>query len=168
MTILANLLQATVDRSIDEIDGETLGRPQLRVTDGANLTWGVDVDIGQTRLDDNGDEVAAPLINVPIASGNQEILYADAGAAVRLRRSRAGRLEVVGFSKRKPGTYTVVDVMLPTLSSEPFAFDVGPGVGIGMSARALSYGEIDAAGGYGTVPYGAIGVFRGGVLEDVR
>lgn len=39
----------------------------------------------------------------------------------------------------------------------------------GLDARPLSYGELaDLPGGYGTVPYGATGLFRGGELIKVK
>lgn len=170
-TITTNLVQAVVDRNLRELDGRTLTRPVLRVSDGsANLTWCVDVDINQKRVDPNtGDEVTAVLRNVAIASGDQSLLYADIGAAVRLRRTDGGRWEVSGFSKMAPGSYVRVPVTIGTPGADPVAITVGTPVDITLSSRALTYGELaDHGGGYGSTPYGAVGIFRGDELLEVR
>jgi hypothetical protein len=47
---------------------------------------------------------------VPVADANHELLYAQPGSPVDLRRSATGRLEIVGLSKRGRGnvhTFTV-------------------------------------------------------------
>jgi hypothetical protein len=168
MSILTYLTEAVVRDSVKELDGKTLNRPRLLVSDGTRLTYGVDVDIGQKKLDpDTADEVVAPLRNVPIAAGVHELLYADAGAAVRLRRSSSGRWEVTGFSKRMPGTYRRIGVRIPFPGIGPVAYELEEEEEIGLTARALIYGELASFGGYGNVPYGAIGLFRGDTLIEI-
>jgi hypothetical protein len=168
MSNLSYLVQGKIDDAKVEVDGKTLGRPVLLTTDGVGLTYCVDVDIGQKVVDRNTDEeVVAPLRNVPIAQGNNELLYADAGAAVRVRRSSSGRYEVVGFSKRLPGTYTRVPVRIPAPGLGPVPYEFGAATSVGLSARRLTYGELGTIGSYGTTPYGAIGRFRGDVLIEV-
>lgn len=169
MPILTYLTEAVVRDSVKELDGKTLNRPRLRASDGTSFVWCVDIDIGQKKLDPNtADEVVAPLRNVPIATGNQELLYADAGAAVRLRRSGSGRWEVVGFSKRKPGTYRRIGVRIPFPGIEAVEYELEEEEEIGLEARALTYGELASFGGYGNVPYGAVALFQGDTLIEIN
>jgi len=153
MSLLTNITQAQIDASQTELDGKILSRPALLVTDGVALVYAVDVDIGES---------GRVLKNVPLARANRDLLYAEAGNACRLRRSANGKFEVVGFSKELPGRYDRFPVDLGT-------FAIGPTQAFGLDARPLSYGELaDRPGGYGTVPYGATGLFRGGELIEVK
>jgi|GEM_PF-5134252 len=153
----------------DEIDGKTLGKPALLVSDGLNSTYGVDVDIGVKKIDTNtADEVVVPLRNVPIAAGNNELIYADAGAPVRLRRSVTGQWEIIGFAKRFPGTYTRVPVHIPAPTLGPLPYTSGDPTPIGLRAYRIPYGELSDFGAYGSVPYGAIAIYRGDTLIEVR
>lgn len=147
---IRQVASAVVDQAGDEIDGKALSRPQLRFSDGVNLTYVIDVDIGEKT----------PLKAVPIARGNRALSYADAGAALRLRRTGAGQFTVVGFSKQQPGTYTELLVDIDTLA-------IGAPIDRTIAGRPLTYGELATlGGGYGIAPYGATGVFIGGVLQD--
>jgi len=167
--VLTYLIRAELDQAKREIDGTILTRPTLLVTDGLALTYGCDVDVGVKNIDSNtGDEVVAPLRNVPIAANSRDLIYSDAGTAVRLRRSESGRWEVTGLSKRRPGTYTRVPVHIPDPSFGPIPYDLGPAVEVGLVARALTYDELAIFGGYGVVPYGATGIFRDGTLIELR
>lgn len=166
---LTYLVRAEIGQSVREIDGAILTRPLLLVTDGLALTYGVDVDVGLKDIDTNtGDEVVTPLRNVPIASNSRDLIYADAGTAVRLRRSETGRWEVIGLSKRRPGSYTRVPVTIPQPGFGPLPYDLGTSVEVGLVARPLAYEELASFGGYGVVPYGATGIFRDGTLIELR
>lgn len=101
------------------------------------------------------------LRNVSLARANVDLIYAEVGNPCRLRRTTNGRWEVVGFSKEMPGTYTRFAVNLADLS-------FGPVEDLSVDARPLTYAELASFGGYGTVPYGAVGVFIGGVLQEIR
>lgn len=101
------------------------------------------------------------LHNVTLARANADLIYAEVGNPCRLRRTTNGRWEVIGFSKEMPGTYTRFAVNLADLS-------FGPVEDLSVDARPLTYDELASFGGYGTVPYGAIGVFIGGVLQEIR
>lgn len=150
-SLLKKVAAKQASQLADEIDGKALTRPMLTYTDGSNLTYVVDVDIGQK----------APLKSVPIARGNRSLVYADAGSALRLRRTSTGQFQVVGFSKEAPGTYFQVAVNLDTLA-------IGAPVDMSLSARPLTYDELHTlGGGYGVTPYGAIGQFVGGVLDQI-
>lgn len=176
MSILVNITQAEIRDAAKEIDGKVLTRPALLVSDGTALIYAVDVDIGQKH----------PLKNVPIARANRNLAYAEVGAAVRLRRSESGRYEVVGFSKEQPGTYIRVPVSIPFLpfgnAGVPTGIDpatepsttLGGGIVLGtpvdntLTGRPLTYEELSVYGVYGMIPYGAIGIFKGGVLQEIR
>lgn len=101
------------------------------------------------------------LRNVPIARNNRELVFADAGAAVTLRRSQNGRYEIIGLSNELPGTYTTFEIDLGS-----FAF--GPVRDLTVVSRALTFGELATFGSFGTIPLGAIGIFAGGVLQEIR
>ena len=166
---LTYLVRAEIDQSQRELDGTTLTRPTLLITDGVALTYGVDVDVGVKVIDNNtGDEVVAPLRNVPIAAANKDLIYTDIGSAVRLRRSDSGRWEVIGFSKRRVGSYTRVGVTIPEPGFDPIPYVISTPVPIGLSARAVTYGELATLGGYGVVPYGATAIFSGTTLLELR
>lgn len=104
MTLLTYVVQSEIRDAAKELDGKVLTRPALLVTDGVSMIYAVDVDIGQKN----------PLKNVPVSRANRALLYAETGAAVRLRRGDSGRYEVVGFSQERPGTRIRIPVTLPS------------------------------------------------------
>lgn len=168
MSILTNITQANIKDATKELNGRAVTRPALLVTDGVGLTYAIDVDIGQ-------DEI---LKNVPIARGNKDTFYADVGAAVRLRRTESGGFEVSGFSHELPGTRIRIPVSIPYLPfgdagtggayMSPESIVVGDPQDVTLTGRLLTYEELDTYGGYGTVPYGASGIFKGGVLQEIK
>jgi hypothetical protein len=146
--LLTYLTQADIRDAAPEIEGKTLSRPALLYTDGSGSTYAVDVDIG---LED-------PLRNVPIAAGNNQLVYAETGAAVVLRRTASGQYKVTGFAKEMPGTFIRVPVTIETLT-------LGPAENLSLSSRPLTLEELGLyAGGFGLCPFGAIAVFRGSTL----
>jgi len=170
MSILVNLISAEITDKETEFDGKTLTRPRLITLDTVNRTYVVDVDIGK----DN------PLYNVPIASGDGALTYADVGAAVKLTRSPSGRFEVTGFSKRMPGTHTRVSVSIPRIDfaphllyqstvqpPDPGVIVIGTPQQVGITTRVLAYDELASYGGYGVVPYGAIALYKDGVFQEI-
>lgn len=109
----------------------------------------------------SGQSGSVILRDVPIARNNRELVFADAGAAVTLRRSANGRYEVIGLSNELPGTYTVFTVDLGT-------FSFGPVIDVTLAARALTLGEIGTLGSFGVTPLGVTGLFKGGVLVEIN
>ena len=165
MSVLTNLTNAVIRDSRLELDGKVISRPQLLVTDGEQLTYSCDVDIGiidirgydqQESLISvvNGENIGSILHNVPIAAGNRDVIYAEVGAAVRLRRTSSGRYQIIGFSKMMPGTYKRYPINLET-------FELGAIEDLTTTARALTLAELADYGGFGTTPFGAIAIFRG-------
>lgn len=153
---MRNLVREIANRSVvqssDEIDGRVMSMPALRYTDGLGVTNAVDVDIGRP------DEL---LRNVPLARANRALTYAQVGNPVRLRRTAAGQWEVVGFSREMPGTYTEVPVNI-------LDYTFGAPRVRGVEARTLNYDELGVYGVYGTIRYGAVGLFRDGQLLEIR
>ena len=125
-------------------------------------TWKIGewiVSTGKTWLKLAG--LSEVLRNVPISRANADVMYADVGNAVRLRRSVNGQYEVVGFSKELPGTYTRIAIDI-----EDYSFGVIEDLSI--QVRPLAYDELATYGGYGVLPYGAIVKFIGGVVQEVH
>lgn len=170
MTTLSWLTNAIITDKRLELDGKVLTRPALLVTDGAAVIYAVDVDIGindttgydQTLDLTNANIVGSVLHNVPIAPGNDALIYADVGAAVRLRRSASGRYEVVGFSLTMPGTMTRTPVRLDDLT-------FGEIVDKTVTPHVFTLGELAFyGGGFGVIPFGAVGMLRGGILIGIQ
>ncbi len=168
MATLTYLLEASVRDGQKTIEGKMLSRPRLKLTDGTRVTYCADVDIGQTGYDPvSAKPVVQPLRNVPIAQGVRELVYAEAGMAVTLARSRSGRWEITGFAKRMPGTYKRVGVTPPAFCFGLPSYALDPDDDVGLSARALTYAELATYGGYGIVPYGATAIFQGATLIEL-
>ena len=165
MTVLTNLINAQIRDARDSLDGKVITRPALTVTDGLNTVYACSVDIGLTN--NQGSNQSANLLNVgalgsilhnvPIAKGNMDVVYADVGAAVRLRRTSSGRYEIIGFSKEMPGTYIRVPVNLDN-------FTFGSIENLSITSRALTYGELVTFGGYGFAAYGSVALYQGSTL----
>lgn len=152
MSILTYLTQTSIRDAGTELDGKVLTRPALLVTDGTNLMYAVDVDIGMN----------APLKNVPIARGNRDLLYADVGSAARLRRSESGQYEVIGFSKQMPGTYTRVEVCIDDGV-------LGPVEDLTIAGHVVTLGELaDFGAGFGSTPLEAVAIYQGTTLLELR
>jgi len=92
--------------------------------------------------------------SVPIAANNLTLQHVGLGSPVILKRSRTGRVEVVGLDKRTPGfIYN-------------YQFTVSTGVMVsgnvsGFSPRVLNYAELASftSIGYGQTTFGATGIF---------
>jgi hypothetical protein len=168
MALLTYLIDAQQRDAQQELDGKVLTRPTLSVTDGLSTTYACDCDIG--LVNNQGNDQSANLLNVgtlgsvlhnvPIARGNMDVVYADVGAAVRLRRSASGRYEIIGFSKQMPGTYVRIPVDL-----DDFTF--GPIEDLSITSLPIAYGDLVNYGGYGTAAYGATAIYQGTTLIKV-
>ena len=167
MSQLSYLLSAEFKKSKNEINGRTLTRPTLLVTDGTNTIYACDVDIGvkdpagNDQVEDLIDKYNTILRNVTIARSNYELIYADVGAAVRLRKSASGQYQIVGFSDEMPGTYIRVGIDLDDFTIDPIE-------DLSITARALTYDEFITYGGYGNIPYGSTAIFQGGTLLRIQ
>lgn len=171
MSMLVNITQAEIRGAAKELDGKVLTRPLRSLTDGISLIYVVDVEIGEGKI----------LRNVPIARANRELIYAETGAAVRLRRTESGGYEVVGFSKKAPGKYMAIPVSISPIQfghagSLPGSLpaipvievSVGEPIDRTVTGRVLTYSELSALGTYGVTPYGAIGIYQGSELQEIK
>lgn len=180
MSFVTYLAEAEIRDSRTTVTGKVFSRPSLSYTDGINVTYSCDVDVGQEGpINDNGDLGIVPLRNVPIAANNKSLVYAEVGQAVELRKDSSGRWEVTGLAKTFPGTFTLVGVTItqpchtfPILDHEgqviPTSVIVGDPTQIGLLVRPLTYEELSTVGVYGVTPYGSIGVFENGSLIEIR
>jgi hypothetical protein len=165
MTVDKSIQQLTLRRLKGEMDGRTTTRPMLIVTDGASLSYGVNVTIPGLHGRD-----AIELVGVPIARANKEIFYgAEVGSPCRLRRTASGQWEVVGFSRSMPGTLHLVPVTVPPFSLGPASgTTIGPAEDRTLIVRPLTLGDLAQYGGFGITPLGALGAFVGGVMRELR
>ncbi len=145
-----------------ERDGKTTSRPALLITDGVNMTYGVNV-----QLD---DDASTELLGVPIARANRDIFYgAEVGSPCRLRRTASGQWEVVGFSRSMPGTFHSIPVTVPNFVLGPASATViGAPVDQTLSVRPVTFGDLATLGGFGIVPLGVLAAYRGGVFQEYR
>ncbi len=157
-SILTNIIDADIERSKNEIEGRIASRPVLWLGDEAgNSIYVCNVDIGEDNL----------MRDVAITQGNNDLRYAQVGQPVLLRRT-AQRWTVVGFSKVMPGTRKEVGVNVPNFDFGLPTYTQDPEVDKTFFIRALNYGELSTLGtSYGTTPYGALGRFEGGVLQEI-
>jgi hypothetical protein len=168
MSVLSNLTEAKLRDAKTEIQGKVLSRPALLVTDGEVLVYACDVDIGISTLTgydqtpDLVDKNNSTLRNVPISKNNRELIYAEVGNAVQLRRSTSGRYEIVGYAKEMPGTYKRYPIDLVNLT-------IGAVEDLTISAIPIPLGDLqNFGGGFGFIPLGAIGIYRGSTLIEIR
>lgn len=152
MSLLTQVTRSEIRSAAVELDGKILTRPALLVSDGVNLVYAVDVDIGQ----------GTPLKNVPIARGNRDLIYADVGNAARLRRSASGQYEVVGFTKEMPGTVTRVCVHLADGV-------LGAIEDMTISGEVVTLAQLATFGsGFGYTPLEAVAIYQGDTLLELR
>ncbi len=92
--------------------------------------------------------------HVAVAANNQEMRHAALGSPVRLKRSRTGRLEIVGLDKRAPGT--IHNYTLRLSSAELVSGNVSA-----LTTRVVTYGELASvtSTGYGQTPFGAVAMY---------
>jgi len=92
--------------------------------------------------------------HIPIAANNKELGHAALGSPIRLKRSRSGRVEIIGLDKRTPG-----DIQNYTLNISTMVTTSGNVSG--FSAYPLTYIQLTSftSVGYGQTPFGAVGMF---------
>jgi len=122
--------------------------------DGGSWLWACDVDIGTPEV----------LRNVPVASNNRELIYAEQGKSVALRRMNDGKWCIAGLAKTCRGLGHVIYVLFEDDLASIVRTDW-----TGKITRPLTYGELGTllGGGYGSIPYGTQGRFTpaGALIE---
>lgn len=158
-SLLTNFVDAAIRSSEKKINGRTTTRPALFVGDeSGGEMYVVNVDVGDEEI----------LLDVAVAAGNNELRYASAGSPVSLEKV-AGQWTVTGFSKTMPGTYHRIPVTVPQFEFGLPDYSRGEVEDKSFIVRALTYAELSELGTYGSgsMPYGALGKFRGAELLEV-
>jgi len=108
------------------------------------------------------------ICNIPIAANNQELRHAAVGSPVRMKRSRSGRLEIIGIDKRATGTLFNYVLNISTAVLTSGAITVSGGIDLAgntssLSFRPLTLGELASvtSAGFGETPLQATGIFNG-------
>lgn len=153
-------LDKVIDWQIASADGECFGTivsPFYEYFDvSSQYTYACDVDIG-------ADEV---LRNVPVATNNRDIIYAQEGMPVALQKMGPNKYAITGLSKKCMGNTHILRMSFT--DSFGTIIDI---TNVGFIYRPLTYGEIGAIfAGYGDVPYGVRGKFDydGNLVELTR
>lgn len=98
------------------------------------------------------------LRNVPIAISSKSYGYARfLTGPVELSKSRTGKVEITGLAKRGPSP-VARKFEVSRISGNKIP---GSDVTIGIQVWPIEYGDFPDAGGYGVVPYGAMGIYDG-------
>jgi len=135
------LLQERWQGQLQEFDGEILTRPTLTVFDTAGqLMPAADVRISSTIIS-----------AVPISDNSHDVLYAQPGTPVRVRKSPEGRLEITGLSKRGYGAVFQKNMTI-------YTGHIMSGTTINFTASQATLGELASAtsGGFGETPLNAM------------
>ncbi|MHB9075244.1 MAG: hypothetical protein ACYC6G_17190 [Desulfobaccales bacterium] len=152
-------IRRIIDWSIAQADGDLIGTiasPFYQyAADGSEWMWSCDVDIGETEV----------LRNVPVASNNRDIIYAQQGKSVALKRMNNNRYCIVGLAKTCRGLGHVIYVSFEDDRAAVTGADWS-----GKVIRPLTFGELGdlAPFGFGSFPLGAQGRFTpAGALIDL-
>jgi hypothetical protein len=181
--VLTDLTNAIVKSSVKSMIGLIVTRPALKVGSGTSKQYVCDVNVGLGETSANFNQTTKDLLgvpgtsgfnvndtlttgtilrNVPVASNNQNLRYADVGNAVKIERTSTGTWSVTGFSVQLPGTRIRYPIDLTTGT-------IGSAVDSSVTARPLTLGELSTLGpGFGYTPFGASGVFVAGVLQEIN
>jgi hypothetical protein len=173
MSILVDLMQATMATQAKQLYGTVLSTPTLLSGLGyvcdVNVNYAINnayenVNWWQSVIPEPGSDTVTgqwtvpPLRNVPISSNNNSLIYAGIGMGVILQQTNTGTYQITGFATNGAGTYTTISVCLSQNTQ-------GNPEDISLTSRLLTLGELaDYGGGFGFCPFGAIGIFQGGIL----
>lgn len=152
-------LNKIIDWRIAKAEGQMIGTIASGFyeyyADATNWVWACDVDIGEEEV----------LQNVPVATNNREIMYAEIGKSVSLTKMNSGKWCINGLSKNCRGlghiTYmTFEDDQVLIVSQE----------WVGTITRILTLGELGDLGpaAFGALPLGVLGRFTpAGILTYI-
>lgn len=151
-------MQTVIDKSSDTMTGSVASDIYKLYDESTGWVWACDVDTGQemTTTDESGNAITTTVMqNVPIATNNVDIFYAQTGWPVTLKRMTSNKWAIVGLAKSKANTTIFVYV----------SFDLEYGTIVnretkGTYIRPLTYDEIMLYGEYGATPYGVKGKFK--------
>lgn len=139
---------------------------EIATSHGRNISGSLTGLPGQTpedwQLDDSlPGHVDTTLHNVPLAQNNMELRYADVGAPVVVSRANGNApWEVTGFSIQQPGTHMLYPVDLSDMT-------IGTVIDLSITTRLLTFAELGEMQPFGSIPFGASAIFKGGELINV-
>jgi hypothetical protein len=147
---LGKYTREVAQKAVRTRKGTTVSNIRQLYDDSQNWVWCVDVAIpGQ-------DE---PLRNVPIATNNRDLFYAEQGRAVELTLAGDNKWVVTGLAKSVQGLTHLIamsfaDDLVAVLSNTVQSYTVRP----------LTFGELGALApdGFGQLPFGIQGRFDAG------
>jgi len=140
---LKDFTKVVIRQNVKILQGTTASPIRMLHDDSNNFVYCVDVSLaGQ-------DE---PLRNVPIATNNRDIFYAEQGRAVELTVAGNNKWVVSGLAKSVTGLTHLIPL---TFTDD--GVDIGETVIKGYLVRPLSFGELGdlAPDGFGQFPFGA-------------
>jgi len=142
-------------KAVKTKQGTTCSAIRRLYDDAENWVWCVDVNLpGQEE----------PLRNVPIATNNRDIFYAEQGRAVTLELTGDNKWVVTGLAKSIPG----LTKLIPMTFTDDLV-SVGTIIIKGYIVRPLTFGELGdlAPSGFGQLPFGVQGKFdyQGNLVE---
>lgn len=175
MSVLTDVVQSINATNQAIIVGTTLNTPELLLSDGRHNTYVVDVNIGRSQfpiinvLNARAGSADMILRQVPIANNNGSLRYTSPGSPVVVMMIGVGKWMVTGPGKIGPNSYWQVPVAIPDYSLGQTAYTVGTPEDVGIYIRQLTLGQLaDYMGGFGFIPLGAVAVFKGTTLIEIR
>lgn len=168
---LGKFTKAMISAKTPVLTGVLLTRPLLSSSNGVDVTYYANVKLNSPHVNfipvdgstqEGTAEVLNELKNVPIASDDRLLIYADVGQPVTLARLAGGRIEIIGLSKNQPGFFR--EVLLVDLCSDTIVSITDATT----NSNPIPYGYQESTGGYGTSAYGLTGIYLGGTLQGVR
>ena len=152
---LGKYTREVVKRTVRTRQGTTVSNIRQLYDDSRNWVWCVDVVLP------GHDE---PLRNVPIATNNRDLFYAEQGRAVNLSCVGHNKWVVTGLAKSVKGLTHLIPMIF---TDDEIA--VGVTTIVGYVVRSLTFGELGALApdGFGQLPFGIQGRFdhAGGLVE---
>jgi hypothetical protein len=141
---LTNIIEVNQAKG-KEITGLVASEFYQLYDDAQQWVWACDVDIGKENV----------LRKVPVATNNRDVLYAEIGKAVTLKRLGKAKYAITGLAKNSISTkkYTFVRF-------EEDLWEITGTETVGYTYRRLTYDELGSIPGkYGIFPYTALGKF---------
>jgi hypothetical protein len=153
---LQEFTREIIRKNVKVLQGTTVSPIRQLYDDSHNFVYCVDVSIA-------GQE--EPLRNVPIATNNRDLFYAEQGRAVELSPAGNNKWVVTGLAKSVLG----LTHLIPLTFAEDLV-TIGDTVIRGYIVRPLSFGEMGdlAPDGFGQFPWGIQGRFEAsGTLMEI-
>lgn len=189
MPVLTDLASAEVKRHVKTLWGQTLTRPQLLVSDGLNMVYAVDVQIGPTdptgRINQYIDEKNGKSTSLTGLPGQkpEDFQLDDALPGhvdttlhnVPLSRANTDLIYAdvgspVRVDRSESGNWMVTGFSMERPGTHMLYpvdlgdMSLGPIMDLSIETRLLTLGELGILARFGELPFGASAIFEGGQL----